>query len=358
VPKGVLIVDPPVKDFHIITDGFEAAFVATAKNHGLIEMTDLEITGADVNGGRLTPMITYFPRLGPQEVVEVPFVFSYHDPAQQGQQGLETRQAPSGGDIAGCIVGALPFGGALDANVAAGLAAIFQARERCVRDLNPQSAFASIAALFAFAQVYNLILGPPFIAGTLAQIVGCIVGHFLPLSFAFDIGEGGGRGGGADYSGTIACFAPGTPIWMADGTHKPIECVKIDDWVRTGAEKGKVARVGEIFERRSGRLRELMLEDPLGMTAGRSLRATAEHLIWVDGKGWRPAEDLRIGDWVFDETGRRLRVAANRLSPETLTVHTVRLKGDNAFYAGGILVHDLCGPLPPEAALVTREDTP
>jgi hypothetical protein len=105
-------------------------------------------------------------------------------------------------------------------------------------------------------------------------------------------------------------------------------------------------------------VRELSLEDSLGTPLTRSVRATAEHLLWVDGQGWRPAGDVKIGDWLFDESGRRVRVVANHRLSDVLEVHTVQLKGDNAFYAGGLLVHDLCGPLPPDATVASREDTP
>ncbi|MFN7137924.1 MAG: polymorphic toxin-type HINT domain-containing protein, partial [Limisphaerales bacterium] len=73
------------------------------------------------------------------------------------------------------------------------------------------------------------------------------------------------------------------------------------------------------------------------------LRATDEHLIWVDGKGWVPAKELTTGDWLFDERGRRVQVTENRLQSYDGKVFTLKLRGDNVFYANGVLVHDMCG---------------
>jgi hypothetical protein len=54
---------------------------------------------------------------------------------------------------------------------------------------------------------------------------------------------------------------------------------------------------------------------------------------------------LKTGDWLCDETGRSLEVVANSLQlfNTSPTVYSLRLKGDNALFANGILVHDLCG---------------
>jgi hypothetical protein len=145
---------------------------------------------------------------------------------------------------------------------------------------------------------------------------------------------------------------------MADGSHKNLEYVVVNDWVRTGPETSQVARVGEVFRRTSDRLHEMEFELPHEASKPAPVRVTAEHLVWIDGQGWQTVSEVRAGDWVFDEQGRRLKVAANRLLPGTFTVHTLQLKGDNAFYAGGILVHDLCGPLPPDASSPTPEVAP
>jgi hypothetical protein len=76
------------------------------------------------------------------------------------------------------------------------------------------------------------------------------------------------------------------------------------------------------------------------------LIATAEHLAWVDGKGWTSVGNLKAGDWLFNSKGVRIQVMTNQLLPGKMQVYTLKLAGDIAFYADDVLVHDLCGPEP------------
>jgi hypothetical protein len=80
------------------------------------------------------------------------------------------------------------------------------------------------------------------------------------------------------------------------------------------------------------------------------LTVTAEHLLWVDGKGWTAAGRVRQGDWLSDSHGGRVRVTDNEPLGRSLKVYTMRLAVDNAFYANDVLVHDLCGLAAPVSA--------
>jgi len=68
----------------------------------------------------------------------------------------------------------------------------------------------------------------------------------------------------------------------------------------------------------------------------------------VDGRGWVEAAKLRAGDWLFHEDGHRVQVTASMALGQSRRVYTFRLSGDSAFYANGVLVHDLCGWWTPE----------
>lgn len=65
----------------------------------------------------------------------------------------------------------------------------------------------------------------------------------------------------------------------------------------------------------------------------------------MDGKGWIIAKNLQPGDWLLDKDARPVQVMANERIPGLHPVHTLKLSGDVAFYANGVLVHDLCGGL-------------
>jgi hypothetical protein len=114
--------------------------------------------------------------------------------------------------------------------------------------------------------------------------------------------------------------------------------------VRTGPNSGQLAQVADTFEKSDGRVCEITCENPRSPLADKViLPATVEHMIWVDGKGWTAAGELRSGDWLMTENGLRMRVVGTHVSPDPEIVRTLRLKYDSVFYANGILVQDLCG---------------
>ena len=84
-----------------------------------------------------------------------------------------------------------------------------------------------------------------------------------------------------------------------------------------------------------------------------ALRTTDEHLFWEDRQGWVEAQQLKVGDWLVDESARRVRVTGNQRLDGPLPMYTLRLREDPAFYANGVLVHDLCGWWTPEVAAAT-----
>ncbi len=58
------------------------------------------------------------------------------------------------------------------------------------------------------------------------------------------------------------------------------------------------------------------------------------------------------GDWLFNSTEQRVAITGIKLIDTKTKVYTLKLSGDDAFYADDVLVHDLCGP-PPAASAVT-----
>ena len=75
----------------------------------------------------------------------------------------------------------------------------------------------------------------------------------------------------------------------------------------------------------------------------------------MDGKGWEAARAVIAGDWLSDSNGYRVGVLSNEAVKRSTKVYTFSLSGDNAFYANGILAHDLCGAPPVVTSINTSE---
>lgn len=87
-----------------------------------------------------------------------------------------------------------------------------------------------------------------------------------------------------------SCFPAGTRVRMADGTHKPIEAVRLNDAVLTA--EGNTGRVRHLFVRHEGEcLYRFRCRGHYG------LAATSEHPV-LTKRGYVKMEDLRIGDLV------------------------------------------------------------
>ena len=138
---------------------------------------------------------------------------------------------------------------------------------------------------------------------------------------------------------------------LADGRLRTINELKPGDLVRSGPRLHERATVDQVFEHESDQCREVRIIRPTDHSITGNVVTTDEHLFWVDGKGWTIAYKLQSGDWLLDSEARRVRVVSNQRLPGSRQVHTIKLRGDVAFYAEGVLVHDLCGGISlPQAA--------
>jgi choice-of-anchor C domain-containing protein len=331
VPVPVLVVSPPSTTFNNVVPGFEATINVSAMNAGLIQISDINITGQQDNQATLTPLITYIPVLLPQQTVDIPFTVTYSGTNSPGPEGL-------GGALSGC----LPGGdlGDLFSGFIEGLAGLLQGSGLCQVSAAAVAIGGAVAiALLAYntAEQATQIVTAPLKAA--ADFIVCVIGNLLGSAADF-----GGFGGAALVdAATIlpagdGCLAPSTTVLMADGTSKPISQIQTNDLVRTGSRAGNLATVRGVYAFDSHRLEEIDL-------AGRASKvlATPEHFFWVDGKGWTAVARLRTGDWLFDSTDHRVQISGIKIIDFKTKVYTLKLSGDVAFYANGVLAHDLCG---------------
>ena len=99
--------------------------------------------------------------------------------------------------------------------------------------------------------------------------------------------------------------------------------------------------VQKVYSLQSDHCRLIRFAYP-GETEGSKIQTTDEHLFWVDGKGWIQAVDIPVGSWLLDNEANRVQVVANDPISGAHPVCAIKLKGDVAFYAERILVHDIC----------------
>lgn len=343
VPAGVLVVTPPFMSFSNLVDGFQAEFTASVQNYGLIQMTDCVIKGNQANGLQLTPLITYIPLLLPMQSVDVPFVLTYTANGN-GPMGIQGRQV----GVGDCIGGAIP-GGGFGSDQMLGVAAVLSAAMKCYGDGAAQNGLASLAVLAAASIVASTLTSPlEFAANAIGSLVGCLIGLFI------DDLPGGIP---SDTPGTNPinvskgpeCFTADTSILLADGSSRLISLIQTNDVVRTGVDKGSVARVASIRSISATNLYDVRFGADKSI-----LHVTGDHRLWVDGKGWVAVNRLSAGDWLLDSQGKRSLIHSCVAAHEPAQVYTLQLSGDEAFYANGILVHDGCGSPPVRSPLAMK----
>jgi hypothetical protein len=141
-------------------------------------------------------------------------------------------------------------------------------------------------------------------------------------------------------SSSPSCFPQGTPVWTMTG-QKAIESVRKGDWVLAqDPESGQLAfkPVLATTFREPSPLIEITSE---GRAAGgRVLRATRGHPFWVNGKGWRMAKQLAVGNILHTVRGP---LCIDRVAEvEEEEAYNLVVGDFGTFFVGaaGILVHD------------------
>jgi RHS repeat-associated protein len=156
-------------------------------------------------------------------------------------------------------------------------------------------------------------------------------------------------------------FAPDTPVLMADGSYLPISDIQDGDQVTAVDPQTGERTSRPVLDVIVGQGDKHLVDIDLGGDGGNVLTATAEHPIWVVGKGWTFARDLRAGDQVVTGNGGRARVrgVTDRGQVHGQTVHNLNV-GDAHTYVVGVdgtdlVVHNAsCSVLPGKFARAPR----
>jgi Pretoxin HINT domain/Putative metal-binding motif len=140
------------------------------------------------------------------------------------------------------------------------------------------------------------------------------------------------------------CFVAGTNVYMADGSQRSIEQVRVGDWVvgydlSTGSIL--VAPVVHTF------IHPLHAQSRPIVRINESLRATTNHPFYANER-WIKAEALTLGDSLLlleNSDGvnlgiRQVAVSSLIAESERETTYNIEVAGVHNYFAGGVLVHN------------------
>ena len=159
------------------------------------------------------------------------------------------------------------------------------------------------------------------------------------------------------------CFAPGTMIWLADGSHAPIEHCMLGQIVMTWNENTKLLEpkpISLIMQPRTESIYDVELSD------GRILQVTDSHPIMLANGEWGAFDVekcVREHDWMEGINSHEIKVGDNLFSMtdaimfdredevglevvsidenQEMTVHNLSgIEENHNFFANGMLVHN------------------
>jgi RHS repeat-associated protein len=156
-------------------------------------------------------------------------------------------------------------------------------------------------------------------------------------------------------------FAPDTPVLMADGSYLPISEVEIGDQVTAVDPTTGQRSVRPVLAVFVGQGDKHLVDIDLDGDDSDVLTATAEHPIWVDGRGWTFAVNVRAGNWVQTSNGElaQVRRVTDRGTVHGATVFNLNV-GDTHTYVVSVdgtdlVVHNSsCSVLPGKFARAPR----
>ncbi|MFE7584367.1 DNRLRE domain-containing protein [Streptomyces gardneri] len=146
-------------------------------------------------------------------------------------------------------------------------------------------------------------------------------------------------------------FAPDTPVLMADGTYKPIGDIRAGEYVTATDPETGVSSTQPVLDVITGFGTKRIIEIDTDLDPSTpALRATAEHPLWVEGRGWTNAVDVETGDLLKAPDGETSPVTEVRDQGEIPDQFVVNLNVGNVHTFtvksgwGEILTHNsACG---------------
>lgn len=206
---------------------------------------------------------------------------------------------------------------------------------------DPKGTLLSLGELLGQEAVDAITKATQCGAYDLGKVVATYVNPYFAVKLAQRLTKYGGKLADAskavkhDYG--CVSFAAGTLVFTANGLI-PIEQVTIGQQVLSRNERNYADRpqaVTHTMNRQASAFQLLTTE-------GGSYRVTPEHPMWLQGKGWTPAEQIQPGDVLAGERLDSL-VITNQAVAQPLRVYNFSVGRTPSYFVGtvGIWVHNI-----------------
>ena len=206
---------------------------------------------------------------------------------------------------------------------------------------DPKGTLLSLGELLGQEAVDAITKATQCGAYDLGKVVATYVNPYFAVKLAQRLTKYGGKLADAskavkrDYG--CVSFAAGTLVFTANGLI-PIEQVTIGQQVLSRNERNYADRsqaVTHTMNRQASAYQLLTTE-------GGSYRVTPEHPMWLQGKGWTPAEQIQPGDVLAGERLDSL-VTTNKAVAQPLRVYNLSVGRTPSYFVGtvGIWVHNI-----------------
>jgi YD repeat-containing protein len=151
---------------------------------------------------------------------------------------------------------------------------------------------------------------------------------------------GGGFGSGGFGSGGTGCFIAGTPVVFDDGKTKPIETVKVGDYVVSRNETTGNTSAQRVSRTWIHKVQATLL---LHLTNGEKVETTKEHRFSVADQGFVGAGQLAPGATLNTQSEQNVQVAGIEPQEQSTTVYNLEVENFHTYFVGkdGVWVHNL-----------------
>lgn len=129
------------------------------------------------------------------------------------------------------------------------------------------------------------------------------------------------------------CFTGDTPVFMSDGSQKPIKEIQPGEQILTRKSEADSTLVSA----RVIRIHTVKEDGYLVINGG--LRVTAAHRMFVNGR-WLAAGNIQVGDELVDVVGKSIRVETITFEREAVTVYNLFVERYHTYFAGDVWVHN------------------
>jgi hypothetical protein len=137
-------------------------------------------------------------------------------------------------------------------------------------------------------------------------------------------------------------FTADTLVHTENGL-KPIEELKVGDKVLSYDERTETTSYQPVMAIIQGEQRYQLIK--ITLNSGESIEATAEHPFYIKGKGWNPANSLKVGETLQLHNGTTVVVKVIDTSIRVEKVYNLTVANTHNYFVGvdGVLVHN-CDP--------------